>query len=86
MTLTSAGRGAAAGIARLHAERAEYSGIGNVRRGTLSDDIDPRWSHTPTDFLLRLPPFLLAAAITHRHRRSRDHATVPTACSQQVTS
>lgn len=31
-------RGAAVGIARLHAERAEYSGIGNVRMVTLAPD------------------------------------------------
>lgn len=51
-----------------------------------TDGIDTRWSNTPTDFLLRLPPSLLAAVIAHRHRHSRDDATVLTACSQEVTS
>ncbi|MGW7312870.1 SpoIIE family protein phosphatase [Streptomyces sp. NPDC054865] len=118
-------RGAAVAIVRLHADRAEYCGIGNVRMVSLSpqqvhhrvtgqpgvvgwrmptpyarqlllpagsailmhtDGIDQRWSHTPSDFVLRLPVPLLAVAIAHRYRRFRDDATVLTARSPQVTS
>jgi len=43
-----------------------------------SDGIESRWSHTPSSFLLRLPPPLLAAALAHGHRRLRDDATVLT--------
>ncbi|MTE22029.1 SpoIIE family protein phosphatase [Streptomyces sp. TRM43335] len=108
-------RGAAAGVLRLHSDRAEYCGIGNVRAVVLSggeiahrmagqpgivgwnvptprartvtlepgagvvlhsDGIESRWSHNPSTFLLRLPPPLLAAALAHDHRRTRDDATV----------
>ncbi|MGW6860765.1 SpoIIE family protein phosphatase [Streptomyces xanthophaeus] len=118
-------RGAAVAIVRLHADRAEYCGIGNVRMVTLSpqqvhhrvtgqpgvvgwrmptpctrhlllpagsailmhtDGIEQRWSHTPSDFVLRLPVPLLAVAIAHRHRRFRDDATVLTARPPQVIS
>lgn len=43
-----------------------------------SDGIESRWSHSPSTFLLRLPPPLLAAALAHGHRRTRDDATVLT--------
>ncbi|MFD7663775.1 SpoIIE family protein phosphatase [Streptomyces sp. NPDC059788] len=108
-------RGAAVGLLRLHAGRAQYCGIGNVRCVTLtqqdvrhrltgqpgvvglemphpvvrdlpwephftallhSDGIDHRWAHSPDPFLVRLPAPLLAAALMHGHRRSRDDATV----------
>ncbi|GAA2410710.1 SpoIIE family protein phosphatase [Streptomyces glaucosporus] len=110
-------RGAAAGVLRLHPDRAEYCGIGNIRAVALSggevlhrlagqpgiagwnvptprvrtlplppgavvalhsDGIESRWSHSPSAFLLRLPPPLLAAALAHGHRRTRDDATVLT--------
>ncbi|MEU2448650.1 SpoIIE family protein phosphatase [Streptomyces sp. NPDC012765] len=118
-------RGAAVGITRLYADRAEYCGIGNVRLVTLShqqvhhrvsgrpgvvgwrmpapsvrrlhlppgtailmhtDGIDPRCSHTPSDFTLRLPVPLLAAAIAHRYRRFHDDATVLTARPRREAS
>ncbi|CAM5578789.1 anti-sigma regulatory factor [Streptomyces spiroverticillatus] len=41
-----------------------------------SDGVDPRWTHDPSPFLLRLPPPLLVAALAHDFRRSRDDATV----------
>ncbi|HET6860561.1 MAG TPA: SpoIIE family protein phosphatase [Streptomyces sp.] len=41
-----------------------------------SDGINPRWAHAPSRFLLRLPPPVLAAAVAHDHRVSRDDATV----------
>lgn len=41
-----------------------------------TDGVDTRWSRAPDHFLLRLPPPLLAAALVHGHRRSRDDATV----------
>ncbi|GHH48305.1 SpoIIE family protein phosphatase [Streptomyces candidus] len=41
-----------------------------------SDGVDPRWTHDPTRFLLRLPPPLLVASLAHDFRRSRDDATV----------
>lgn len=108
-------RGAAVGLMRLHAEHAEYCGIGNVRMVALSGDqvhhrmngqpgvvgwrmpdpqtrrlplptgtavvlytdgIDLRWAHTPSEFLMRMPMPLLAAAVAHRHHRTRDDATV----------
>ncbi|MEU5208963.1 SpoIIE family protein phosphatase [Streptomyces sp. NPDC020742] len=108
-------RGAAVGLLRLHPDRAEYCGVGNVRALTVdphdvhhritgqpgvaglnlprprvrdipmqpgttavlhTDGIDHRWAHTPPPFLLRLPPPLLAAALAHGHRRTRDDATV----------
>ncbi|GAA2433873.1 SpoIIE family protein phosphatase [Streptomyces macrosporus] len=43
-----------------------------------SDGVESRWSHSPSPFLLRLPPPLLAAALAHGHRRTRDDATVLT--------
>ncbi|MFJ4877450.1 ATP-binding protein [Streptomyces sp. NPDC088745] len=41
-----------------------------------SDGIDPRWTHDPSPFLLRLPPPLLVASLAHGFRRGRDDATV----------
>ncbi|MVO85629.1 SpoIIE family protein phosphatase [Streptomyces sp. p1417] len=41
-----------------------------------TDGIDARWSRAPDPFLLRLPPPLLATALVHGYRRSRDDATV----------
>ncbi|GHF73243.1 anti-sigma regulatory factor [Streptomyces mashuensis] len=41
-----------------------------------TDGIDARWARTPGPFLLRLPPPLLATALVHGHRRTRDDATV----------
>jgi anti-sigma regulatory factor (Ser/Thr protein kinase) len=41
-----------------------------------SDGIDPRWTHDPSPFLLRLPPPLLVASLAHDFRRGRDDATV----------
>lgn len=108
-------RGAAVGLLRLHAGRAQYCGIGNVRCLTLTqrdiqhrltgqpgvagleiprplvrdipwephftallhtDGIDHRWAYSPDPFLVRLPAPLLATALVHGHRRSRDDATV----------
>ncbi|WP_344646311.1 SpoIIE family protein phosphatase [Streptomyces durmitorensis] len=108
-------RGAAVGILRLGAEKAEYCGIGNVRAVAISphqvhhrltgqpgvvgwnipapqshrfplapgttavlhsDGIDSRWTHVPPHFLLRLPPSLLAGAVAHHHRSTRDDAAV----------
>ncbi|QGV81649.1 ATP-binding protein [Streptomyces ficellus] len=43
-----------------------------------SDGVDARWTHTLTPFLTGLPAPLLAGALVHRHRRSRDDATVLT--------
>lgn len=43
-----------------------------------SDGIDARWTHTLTPFLTGLPAPLLAGALVHEHRRSRDDATVLT--------
>ncbi|GAB3112848.1 SpoIIE family protein phosphatase [Streptomyces calidiresistens] len=43
-----------------------------------SDGIDDRWIRSPSPFLLRLPPPLLAAALTHAHRIARDDSTVLT--------
>ncbi|WP_328697600.1 SpoIIE family protein phosphatase [Streptomyces sp. NBC_00342] len=108
-------RGAAVGIMRLHHDRTEYCGVGNVRAlvvtpetahhgvtglpgvvgwnmptprthtlptgpGAIavmhSDGIHPRWTHAPSRFLLRLPPALLAAAVAHTHRSTRDDAAL----------
>ncbi|MFF8291915.1 ATP-binding protein [Streptomyces sp. NPDC016309] len=41
-----------------------------------SDGIDAGWTHTLTPFLTGLPAPLLAAALVHENRRSRDDATV----------
>ncbi|WP_329154107.1 SpoIIE family protein phosphatase [Streptomyces sp. NBC_01456] len=41
-----------------------------------SDGIDQRWARSPSAFVHRLPPFLLAASLAHSHRLSRDDATV----------
>ncbi|MFF8833044.1 SpoIIE family protein phosphatase [Streptomyces sp. NPDC015131] len=41
-----------------------------------SDGVDASWTGTPTPFLTMLPAPLLAAALVHTHRRSRDDATV----------
>ncbi|MFB7755461.1 SpoIIE family protein phosphatase [Streptomyces sp. NPDC056121] len=41
-----------------------------------SDGIDSRWTHSPSRFLLRLPPSLLAVAVAHNHRSTRDDAAV----------
>ncbi|MGW7090198.1 SpoIIE family protein phosphatase [Streptomyces sp. NPDC054871] len=41
-----------------------------------SDGIDNRWTHTPPRFMLRLPPSLLAGAVAHHHRSTRDDAAV----------
>lgn len=41
-----------------------------------SDGIDGRWTHTPSRFLSRLPPSLLAGAVVHHHRSTRDDAAV----------
>ncbi|MET9802731.1 SpoIIE family protein phosphatase [Streptomyces sp. NPDC006368] len=43
-----------------------------------SDGIDTRWADAPSAFLTALPAPLLAAALVHEHRRSRDDATVLT--------
>ncbi|MDN3295790.1 SpoIIE family protein phosphatase [Streptomyces ficellus] len=43
-----------------------------------SDGIDSRWTHAPTPFLTALPAPLLAGALVHEYRRSRDDATVLT--------
>ncbi|AJE84533.1 MULTISPECIES: SpoIIE family protein phosphatase [Streptomyces] len=40
-----------------------------------SDGIDHRWADSPSPFLLRLPPPLLAAALCRDRRRTRDDAT-----------
>ncbi|MFH8347830.1 SpoIIE family protein phosphatase [Streptomyces sp. NPDC018045] len=108
-------RGAAVGLLRLHAGRAQYCGVGNVRCLTLTqqdvqnrltgqpgvaglempqplvrdlpweprftallhtDGIDHRWAYSPPPFLIRLPAPLLATALVHGHRRSRDDGTV----------
>ncbi|MFD3580464.1 SpoIIE family protein phosphatase [Streptomyces sp. NPDC058644] len=115
-------RGAAVGILRLQAERAEYSGIGNVRAVAISphqvhhrltgqpgvvgwnipapqshrfplapgttavlhsDGIDSRWTHTPSRFVLRLPPSLLVGSVAHSHRSTRDDAAVLAARPQR---
>ncbi|MEE1927952.1 SpoIIE family protein phosphatase [Streptomyces sp. TRM 70351] len=44
-----------------------------------SDGVDARWARSPGLFVLRLPPPLLATALVHRHRITRDDATVLTA-------
>ncbi|MCE7080741.1 SpoIIE family protein phosphatase [Streptomyces sp. ST2-7A] len=49
-----------------------------------SDGIDERWTRTPSPFLLRLPPPLLAAALTHAHRIARDDSTVLTLGTRRV--
>ncbi|MEU9192470.1 SpoIIE family protein phosphatase [Streptomyces hundungensis] len=41
-----------------------------------SDGIDARWTQAPSLFVLRLPPELLTASVTHHHRNTRDDATV----------
>ncbi|MET7361717.1 SpoIIE family protein phosphatase [Streptomyces sp. NPDC005562] len=41
-----------------------------------TDGIDHRWAYDPTDARLKLPPVLLAASLTHTHRRRRDDATI----------
>lgn len=41
-----------------------------------TDGIDHRWTQAPTPARLTLPPALLAASLTHTHRRRRDDATV----------
>ncbi|MGA4847219.1 SpoIIE family protein phosphatase [Streptomyces sp. G5(2025)] len=41
-----------------------------------TDGIDHRWTQAPTAARLTLPPALLAASLTHTHRRRRDDATV----------
>ncbi|MFE4860745.1 SpoIIE family protein phosphatase [Streptomyces sp. NPDC056670] len=41
-----------------------------------SDGIDARWAHTPSLSVLRLPPQLLAASVTHHYRSTRDDATL----------
>ncbi|WP_235023883.1 ATP-binding protein [Streptomyces sp. WAC05374] len=43
-----------------------------------SDGVDGRWTHAPAPFLTGLPAPLLAGALVHEHRRSRDDATVLT--------
>ncbi|WP_282791926.1 SpoIIE family protein phosphatase [Streptomyces sp. CC224B] len=40
-----------------------------------TDGLDHRWSRAPEPFLLRLPPPLLAAALVHGFRSSRDDTT-----------
>ncbi|MEU6993891.1 SpoIIE family protein phosphatase [Streptomyces sp. NPDC046465] len=50
-----------------------------TERSTLvlyTDGIDHRWTYTPSDTRLTLPPMLLAASLAHTHRRRRDDATV----------
>ncbi len=41
-----------------------------------SDGIDQRWAQSPSPFVRRLPPHLLAASIAHSHRLTRDDATM----------
>lgn len=41
-----------------------------------SDGIDERWTHSPSRFLLQLPPGLQALALAHSYRRTRDDAGV----------
>ncbi|MBC9718947.1 SpoIIE family protein phosphatase [Streptomyces sp. TRM66268-LWL] len=41
-----------------------------------TDGIDDAWARQPTPALLRLPAPLLAAALAHSHRLSRDDATI----------
>ncbi|XLE10776.1 SpoIIE family protein phosphatase [Streptomyces sp. Pv4-95] len=41
-----------------------------------SDGIDQRWARSPSAFVHRLPPLLLAASLAHSHRLIRDDATV----------
>ncbi|GHB53914.1 hypothetical protein GCM10010331_46830 [Streptomyces xanthochromogenes] len=41
-----------------------------------SDGIATRRVHTPSLSMLRLPPQLLAASVTHRARSTRDDATL----------
>ncbi|MGW0548837.1 SpoIIE family protein phosphatase [Streptomyces altiplanensis] len=48
-----------------------------------SDGIHAQWAHAPSHFMLRLPPPLLAAALAHGHRSSRDDATVLTVRTHQ---
>ncbi|MFJ2740973.1 SpoIIE family protein phosphatase [Streptomyces sp. NPDC087440] len=50
-----------------------------------SDGIDPRWTHDPSPFLLRLPPPLLVAALAHDFRHIRDDATVLATGAQATT-
>ncbi|QCX80675.1 Serine/threonine-protein kinase RsbT [Streptomyces sp. YIM 121038] len=40
-----------------------------------TDGVDQRWARDPEPFLLRLPPPLLATALVHGFRHSRDDAT-----------
>lgn len=51
-----------------------------------SDGIDQRWARSPSAFVHRLPPFLLAASLAHSHRLSRDDATVIAARPSQRIS
>ncbi len=48
-----------------------------------TDGIDHRWAHAPSPFLLRLPPPLLAGALAHGHRLTRDDSTVLAAAAHQ---
>ncbi|MEV8566508.1 SpoIIE family protein phosphatase [Streptomyces sp. NPDC051322] len=41
-----------------------------------SDGIDERWTHSPSRFLLGLPPSLQALSLAHSYRRTRDDAGV----------
>ncbi|GAA1910118.1 SpoIIE family protein phosphatase [Streptomyces sodiiphilus] len=50
-----------------------------------TDGIDPRWPGARRPFLHRLPPPLLALALAHGHRLSRDDATVLTATALRRT-
>ncbi|MEE1751446.1 SpoIIE family protein phosphatase [Streptomyces sp. SP18CS02] len=40
-----------------------------------TDGVDTRWAHDPSPFLTGLPAALLAGALVHGHRRTRDDAT-----------
>ncbi|MET9363383.1 hypothetical protein ABZX93_21050 [Streptomyces sp. NPDC006632] len=41
-----------------------------------TDGINSRWAQAPSPFVLRLPPQLLTASVTHHFRSTRDDATV----------
>ncbi|MEV0600240.1 SpoIIE family protein phosphatase [Streptomyces sp. NPDC050315] len=74
------------GIAGLHIPAPQVRGIPWEQGSTAvlhTDGIDHRWALAPPPHLLRLPPPLLAAALAHSHRLTRDDATVLVAASQQ---
>ncbi|MFG2862272.1 SpoIIE family protein phosphatase [Streptomyces sioyaensis] len=48
-----------------------------------TDGIDHRWAQAPSPFLLRLPAPLLAGALAHGNRLTRDDATVLAATTPQ---